>query len=287
MPIWKHQQFSRRQRRVGGAAVTEPPPGRSHRHEPAHRRLASVGRCSVGVGRPRRAVDRSCLPYVVMKPGPITNTLGKLSGKQLITVSGARPTRPRGPSTSPRCGSPAAPATASPSGTCSGAWSTPARTSSPEQLYFPKGVTDKQVEEESTAEMIDSQQEAIAVALRATGPRCPDFPLVAVVFNSRESYAKFSEGELGSGAGSIVGYYSLRTNRVTMYDLTGRGSLRSPATGVARLAKSIAMLARPSRRAVVATVVHEATHQMAFNSGLQTRFADIPLWVHRRDCRVL
>ena len=26
------------------------------------------------------------LPYVVMKPGPITNTLGKLDGKQLITV---------------------------------------------------------------------------------------------------------------------------------------------------------------------------------------------------------
>ena len=30
------------------------------------------------------------LPYVVMKPGPITNTLGKLAGKQLITVSGAQ-----------------------------------------------------------------------------------------------------------------------------------------------------------------------------------------------------
>jgi hypothetical protein len=29
----------------------------------------------------------------------------------------------------------------------------------------------------------------------------------------------------------------------------------------------------------VATIVHEATHQIAFNTGLQTRFADIPLWL--------
>jgi hypothetical protein len=29
---------------------------------------------------------------------------------------------------------------------------------------------------------------------------------------------------------------------------------------------------------MVATIVHEATHQIAFNCGLQTRFADIPLW---------
>jgi hypothetical protein len=31
--------------------------------------------------------------------------------------------------------------------------------------------------------------------------------------------------------------------------------------------------------ALVSTVIHEATHQIAFNCGLQTRYADIPLWV--------
>ena len=30
---------------------------------------------------------------------------------------------------------------------------------------------------------------------------------------------------------------------------------------------------------MVATIIHEATHQIAFNCGLQQRFADIPLWV--------
>ena len=39
------------------------------------------------------------------------------------------------------------------------------------------------------------------------------------------------------------------------------------------------MLARPEAEPMVATIIHEATHQIAFNCGLQTRFADIPVWV--------
>jgi hypothetical protein len=39
------------------------------------------------------------------------------------------------------------------------------------------------------------------------------------------------------------------------------------------------MLSRPEALRNVATMVHEATHQIAFNCGLQTRYADIPLWV--------
>jgi len=31
---------------------------------------------------------------------------------------------------------------------------------------------------------------------------------------------------------------------------------------------------------LVATVIHEATHQIAFNCGLQTRLADIPIWLN-------
>ena len=29
----------------------------------------------------------------------------------------------------------------------------------------------------------------------------------------------------------------------------------------------------------MATIVHEATHQIAFNCGMQQRYADIPLWL--------
>jgi hypothetical protein len=107
----------------------------------------------------------------------------------------------------------------------------------------------------------------------------PDFPLVAVVFNSREAYSKYSQAELGEAASSIVGYYSLRSNRVTMYDLTGIESLRSAGDRRGSSAQINAVLSRPEAEQVVATIIHEATHQIAFNSGLQTRFADIPLWV--------
>jgi hypothetical protein len=39
------------------------------------------------------------------------------------------------------------------------------------------------------------------------------------------------------------------------------------------------LLSRPAAERTVATVIHEATHQLAFNSGLQTRFADNPFWL--------
>lgn len=107
----------------------------------------------------------------------------------------------------------------------------------------------------------------------------PEFPLVAVVFNTHESYAKYSQAELGQAVSSIVGYYSLRSNRMTMYDLTGIESLRSAADRRGSSAQINMILSRPEAELVVATIIHEATHQIAFNSGLQTRFADIPLWV--------
>ena len=39
------------------------------------------------------------------------------------------------------------------------------------------------------------------------------------------------------------------------------------------------MLSQPAAVPLVATIVHEATHQIAFNCGLQQRYADIPLWL--------
>ncbi len=107
----------------------------------------------------------------------------------------------------------------------------------------------------------------------------PEFPLVAVVFASREAYAKYSEAEFGTLADAIIGYYSLRSNRVTMYDLTGVESLRNAGNRRGSAAQINRMLARPEAAMAVATIIHEATHQIAFNSGLQTRYADIPLWV--------
>jgi hypothetical protein len=106
----------------------------------------------------------------------------------------------------------------------------------------------------------------------------PQFPLVAVVFADRKSYAKFSDPELGDLAESVVGYYSLRTNRMTMYDLTGLESLSRFRNRRGTAAQINRILARPEAIRTVSTIVHEATHQIAFNCGLHERYSDCPLW---------
>lgn len=107
----------------------------------------------------------------------------------------------------------------------------------------------------------------------------PEFPLVAIVFADRAAYVNYAKAELGAGAESIIGYYNMQTNRITMYDLTGIESLRLPGGSRGSAAQINRMLAQPQAESAVATIIHEATHQIAFNSGLQTRFSDIPLWV--------
>ncbi len=106
-----------------------------------------------------------------------------------------------------------------------------------------------------------------------------EMPLVVLVFADRDSYAVASTGELGENARNIVGYYSLKSNRVAMFDLTGVEAVRQPGDKRTSSAQINALLARPAAESMVATVVHEATHQIAYNCGLHARFADIPLWV--------
>lgn len=106
----------------------------------------------------------------------------------------------------------------------------------------------------------------------------PEQPLVALVFRDRASYAGYARDELGEATGAIPGYYSLRTNRVTMYDLTRaeQFAAQQPGSDAARINQ---ILMRPEAERMVATIIHEATHQLSFNCGMHQRYADIPLWV--------
>ncbi len=107
----------------------------------------------------------------------------------------------------------------------------------------------------------------------------PSGPLVAMVFADASSYRAFGKDELGSAADKIIGYYSLRTNRVSMYDLTGSESLRGLESRRGGAAEINRLLSRSAAIPLVATIVHEATHQIAFNCGLHARYADVPLWL--------
>jgi hypothetical protein len=109
--------------------------------------------------------------------------------------------------------------------------------------------------------------------------KAPELPLVALIFADQASYERSARSELGDAAGSVVGFFSLRTNRVTMFDLTGSNGLRGPVGRFTSTAQINSLLTQPSAERLVATIIHEATHQIAYNCGLHSRYADIPLWV--------
>ncbi len=107
----------------------------------------------------------------------------------------------------------------------------------------------------------------------------PRFPLVAVVFNTKESYLAYAEREIGDSAKSLIGYYNMQTNRMIMYDMTGVEGLTRPGSRPNSVQLIGQVLSQPQAERTVATIVHEAVHQLAFNTGVQVRLADNPLWV--------
>lgn len=82
----------------------------------------------------------------------------------------------------------------------------------------------------------------------------PEFPLTSLVFKDRQEFLKYARDEIGETADSVIGYYHLGTNRMITYNV-------------------------PDFERNVATIIHEATHQLAYNSGMQQRYADNPMWV--------
>lgn len=107
----------------------------------------------------------------------------------------------------------------------------------------------------------------------------PRFPLVALVFNSRDAYLQYARREVGESAGAMIGYYNMQTNRIVSFDITGVQGLAVPGQKYSSRDMLIRLFAQPQAERTVATIVHEAVHQIAFNSGLQVRLADNPKWV--------
>lgn len=82
----------------------------------------------------------------------------------------------------------------------------------------------------------------------------PEFPLVAIVFRDESAFAKYCEGEKAQVRPGMVGFYLPTSNRVAMYERSSQGDVDQ-------------------------TVIHEATHQVAFNTGIHQRLANHPRWV--------
>ncbi len=88
----------------------------------------------------------------------------------------------------------------------------------------------------------------------------PEFPLVAIVWGSRPDFDRYAASQGSPARPDVLGYYSPTSNRVTLYDQGGGSSNRAWQQNEA-------------------TIIHEATHQVAFNTGVHNRFGLTPSWL--------
>lgn len=90
----------------------------------------------------------------------------------------------------------------------------------------------------------------------------PKYPLVGIVFYSQQQYLDYNRRVLKSNAAGSYGVYIPRTNRIYLYDAT-QGSGKTSSKWEENLA----------------TVMHEAAHQTAFNAGVHVRAGETPHWI--------
>jgi Protein of unknown function (DUF1570) len=87
----------------------------------------------------------------------------------------------------------------------------------------------------------------------------PDFPLVVIVLPDRISFQRFLAHESAHTPNNVVGSYFPLSNRCILYELENAVGINWSDTE--------------------ATIVHEAVHQIAFNTGIHERLAENPLWL--------
>ncbi len=88
----------------------------------------------------------------------------------------------------------------------------------------------------------------------------PPYPLIGIVCRNQQEFVRFSARQGVAASGGVLGYYEIDTNRIIVYD-----------TGDSADAETWHQTAR--------VIIHEATHQTAFNTGVHSRFTRPPLWV--------
>lgn len=98
-------------------------------------------------------------------------------------------------------------------------------------------------------------------------------PLPVVILSNQTQFAKMAEFDKTPASANGQGYYLVTANRIVLFDLTASRA-DSPATTIAEIHRRAQQIP-----ASVATVVHEATHQIAFNRGMHQRYADNPVWL--------
>jgi hypothetical protein len=95
--------------------------------------------------------------------------------------------------------------------------------------------------------------------IRGFTPRDPKFPLVAIIFRNQDEYLRYAASIGTKLQPGTLGHYDPKSNRVFLYDMTAENGGDWSANA--------------------ATIIHEVTHQTAYNTGIHKRFASTPRWV--------
>lgn len=143
---------------------------------------------------------------------------------------------------------------------------------------------------------------------RSFGLTQPTFPLVAIIFPSQEEFAAYAKVDGIVATPTLKGYYSPQTNRIAFFQ---EADVRKVTTLTAPKTVNELLLARKTPQApcwhdefatplvieaadpqpfqagsfwavdsdTQDTLVHEATHQLAFNTGLHSRIGTTPRWL--------
>ena len=107
----------------------------------------------------------------------------------------------------------------------------------------------------------------------------PQFPLVAVVFPTQKQFTEYARSEGSKTMANMQGYYSPRTNRVTLFESQPKSVAVTAIAPLATLRPSGLPLFGTTETELKSTMIHEATHQIAYNIGLHSRMGETPRWV--------
>lgn len=176
------------------------------------------------------------VPYVILGPGPVLNTLGSARGTPLISISG-HPVYPTSGqldlTTVSSRGGPGRRVTLT---QVAFSWLNRSDTAVPQQVFYPPGQTEQQAQQTDQAEMVSSQQSASVAALGALGITVPADLAVAGVRPQAPAAKVFRFGDVietvnGARITSLAG---LRTalGRVRAGDVVRVGVLRDGAQQV-------------------------------------------------------
>ena len=104
-----------------------------------------------------------------------------------------------------------------------------------------------------------------------------DFPLVAVIFRNPVEFNSYALKDAG-GTG-MAAYYNVLSNRIILCDLMGIETFLAQSTKKATSSDLEAFLDRPLAAYNIATIIHEATHQVGYNCGMHERLSPTPVWI--------